>query len=240
MRPKGSSSLRCGLVAAFSLGVVGIVAAASGAACLPDPKSDFQDFKDRTANLQQEASDASFDSKPPEAAVEGLYVGICVTVQASRDPEQALRFYTETKYVPDGPGSATGKLAMTVTPMVGWDSAGNRYTQPATVSQSETRGTPIVVPEMPVGANGRFTANLGTMTLVKEANSVSGREAVIEETVLDGLFSAGDRFCSTLGGLLTSPYESVFNPKENTCLFQRVNDGDPLPKIASAEFACNF
>lgn len=247
MRPaghSGSPSFSRGLVVAAALGLVGVLASATNAACIPDPEGDYNDFKERTADLgtpePQPVADASFDSKPPETAVEALYVGICVTALAARDPEQALRFYTETKYTPDEANPATGKLSLTVTPMRGWDVPGKRYIAPETVSKSETRGGSVTIDDVPVTGGGRFTAPLGTVNLAKEANSVSGREAVIENTTLDGLFSAGDRFCSTLGGMLTVPYNFSFDPKENTCIFTKVKEGDPLPKIESSEFACVF
>src|SRR5262245_48942673 len=94
-----------GLTLALSLGSIGLVATASSTACIPDPEGDFNEFKSRTANLPRPPEEgpgdaAAFDSKPPEEAVDALYVGICVTTLAARDPEQALRFYTETKYTP--------------------------------------------------------------------------------------------------------------------------------------------
>lgn len=239
----GSPSFSRGLAAAVAIGLVGVLASATNAACIPDPEGDYNDFKERTAHLgaePQPVADASFDSKPPETAVEALYVGICVTTLAARDPEQALRFYTETKYTPDAANPTTGKLSMTVTPMLGWDVAGKKYVSPATVSKSETRGAPITINDVPVAGGGRFTASLGTVNLAQEANSVSGREAVIEGTTLDGLFSAGDHFCSTLGGQLTVPYNFTFDPAQNTCIFTKVKEGDPLPKLQSSEFACTF
>lgn len=211
-------------------------------ACIPNPKGDYEDYLDRTANEPKSnggggQADASIDTKPPETAVEALYVGICVTALAARDPSQALRFYTETKFTPDPAGG--GKITMAVTPLLGWDKANNQFTSPKTVSKSETRGATINVPDTPVAAGqGRFTANLGTVNLNGEANSVSGRDAVIEDTVLDGRFGAGDRFCTTLGGQLTIPYGFTFDPAQNTCIFAKVKEGDPLPTIPSEEFVC--
>jgi hypothetical protein len=215
-------------------------------ACLPDPKGDYEDFIARTATfdagvLSEQTSDsAPFDSKPPDTTVEALYVGICVTALAANDPNQALRFYTESQYTPDGPGAATGKVKLTITPMVGWDVNAKQPIVPATISKTETRGSAIDVAEFAVGADGRFTANLGTINLVKEANSISGRDAVIENSTLNGLYSAGDRFCSTLAGLLTKPYSFTFDPAQNTCLFQKVKEGDPTPKIPSGDFVCKL
>jgi hypothetical protein len=220
---------------------IGVAAAAAlvplAIACLPHPKEDFDDFVARTANLTPDAAkpvvDANIDSKPPEEAVESLYVGICVTKLANGDPEQALRFYTKTKYVP---GTPDGTLSISVTPLRGWENG--QYIQPSTVSMAETRGDATNGPPGPVASDGRFTQNLGTIRLPEAANSISGRAAVIDNATLDGRFGDADRFCSTLGGQLVQPYQYTFDPAQNTCLFQKVKDGDPLPKIPAAEFVC--
>ncbi len=222
--------------------VTAVSAFALVAACLPDPKGEYEDYLSRTAGMGGSgvgAADASIDTKPPETAVEGLYVGICVTALAARDPSQALRFYTETKYTP---GTGGGKLTINITPMIGWDKTvppSGEYTQPKSVSKSETRGTTITATDVAVAdGQGRFTANLGTINLSGEANSISGRDAVIENTVLDGRFGDGDRFCSTLGGNLTVPYSFTFNPDQNTCVFVKAKEGDKLPALTSEEFVC--
>jgi hypothetical protein len=212
------------------------------AACIPNPSGDYKDFKERTANLVPQPveagpSDAApFDSKPPDTAVEALYVGICVTSLAAGDPEQALRFYTKTKYTPDAANPSQGTLSMSVAAMVGWDVALKRPISPKIVAASEVRGNAIEVAPMTVTGTGRLTAQLGTVNHPEEANSISGRTAVIEGAALDGLFGAGDRFCTTLGGQLTIPYSFTFEPSANTCLFQKVKEGDPLPQIPAADY----
>jgi len=231
-----------GVILALSLGTLGAAATATSSACLPDPSGDYDDFIKRTSGAAiapEPVSDASpFDSKPPATAAEALYIGICVTLISGGDPELALRFYTTSKYTPDSAGSASGKLLLTVTPMVGYDVVAKQPVKPASVSKSETRGDAIAVPETSVSASGRFTANLGTVNLVREANSISGNNIVIERTVLDGLFGSGDRFCTTLAGQLTSPYQLTFEASKNTCIFQKVKEGDPLPKIPASDFVC--
>ena len=224
----------------MSVAFLGMVASASAAACIPDPKGDFEDYRDKTAGLGEKDSGPAdvqaLDTKPPETVTDALYIGICVTTLAGKDPAQALRFYTETKYTPV-PGS-DGKLTMTVTPMHGWDKTKNDYITPSAVSKANTRGKGITVTDVPVkSSDGRFTANLGTINLPGEANSISGRDAVIANLVLDGKFGVGE-FCSTLGGNLTVPYAYTFNPKENTCLFIKVNEGDPVPARDATQFLC--
>jgi hypothetical protein len=221
-----------------------VVGIATFIACIPDPKGDYEEFRDKTAGLNPgtEVSDAGpIDAKPPEQAVEETYGAICVTALANRDPEQALRFYTESKYVPDGPGAPTGKLTLNLTAMKGWEvnPPPGKYVAPTTFSKSETRGNPISVSATPVNEKGRFTANLGTANLTAEANSISGREAVIENVTLDGIFGTS-AFCSTLGGNLTVPYAYDFKPAENTCVFFKLKEGDPFPKPKPADFVCPF
>src|SRR5688572_14939779 len=129
-----------GRASLFGLGL-GTVLVAGGAACIPDPEGEFNDYKERTAGMTQStqpSTDASIETKPPETATEGLYIGICTTILANNDPNQALRFYTKSKFVPDGAGG--GKLTLTVKPMVGWDVENKQYISPKSVSESETRG----------------------------------------------------------------------------------------------------
>jgi len=229
--------------ACLSFATVGAVLVAVATGCLPDPKKEFEDYKERTANLGPGESsssggsaDASIDTNPPDTATENLYVGICTTALAARDPNQALRFYTKGKFSPDGSGG--GKLTLTIRPLVGWQNGDFVTPDKIHVSAADARGTDINVPDVPVAAGaGRFTANLGTMNLPSDANSISGREAVINNTVLDGRF--GDpEFCTTLGGHLIVPYEYDFVPKDNVCLFIKVNEGDLVPVRAQEQFVC--
>ena len=247
-----ASFVRYGVVITTVGGFVGLVAA-----CIPEPEGDFNDFKSRTAGVQGQSSGSgssgtasggidsgppseasAIDTKPPEQTVDQLYVGICVTQLAAGDPEQALRFYVESKYTPDSSQATNGSIAMVLTPMLGWDVPNSIYIQPTSVSKSQTKGGPINVPATPIEKNGHFTLNLGTIQLDAETNSISGRAATIEGTTLNGLYGAGERFCSTLAGQLTKPYASTFDPKQNTCLFVKAKDGDPLPKIPAADFVC--
>jgi hypothetical protein len=220
-----------------SVACLGAVLVAGSAACFPDPEGEYKDFQERTANLgptTDTPTDAAvLDTKPPETVTEALYVGICTTALALKDPAQALRFYTKSKYTPDGSGG--GKLSLTVKPLVGWQNGD--YVTPKAVTDSETRGNEIPANDLVVAAGGRFTANLGTMNLPADANSISGREAVINNTVLDGKFGTGE-FCTTLGGHLIIPYEYDFVPKDNVCLFIEVKDGDPVPTREQAQFVC--
>lgn len=210
----------------------------AAAACIPDPEGDYNDFIDRTEGLRGATGegDASIDSRPPEDAVEQLYVGICVSQLAARDPRQALRFYTISRYVPDG---EAGKLSLDLTPMRGWDTApGGSYVTPANVTESEKVGVTRNVVDAPVAAGtGRFTAVIPEVTLEPAANSVSGRYSVLERVTLDGRFTQ-DAFCARLSAELTQPYRAQLTADQNTCLFRKVAEGDPMPSIPYTEFVC--
>ncbi len=215
-------------------------------ACIPDPHGDYEDFKDRTAGLNPDLSPPEagpIDAKPPETAVEQLYVAVCVVSLANRDPAQAFRFYTESKYVPDGPGSATGKLSLVMTTLKSWDHSVNppngQYFEPSVFTAADKRGEPILVNDIPVSDKGRFTANLGKVTVTDAANPVSGRQAVLDFVVLDGLFGT-DNFCSTFGGTLVEPYVAELPPDKNTCVWTKVKEGDAFPKLTKEQFVCPF
>jgi len=215
-------------------------------ACIPDPHGDYDDFLERTAGLTPDNTTPEagpIDAKPPEQAVEQLYVAVCVISLANRDPGQAFRFWTESKYVPDGPGAPTGKLTLTLTTLKGWDHSKNpptgQYYEPPVFTSAEKLGNPIVITETPVSDKGRFTANLGKVAVVGAANPISGKDAVIDGVILDGLFGT-DNFCSSFGGTLIEPYVADLPADKNTCLWTKVKDGDPFPKITKDKFVCPF
>ena len=75
--------------ACLSVGFLGTVLVAGGGACIPDPKGEYEDYQERTANLgpkDEPVGDAAvLDTKPPETATEALYVGICTTALALKE-----------------------------------------------------------------------------------------------------------------------------------------------------------
>ena len=231
----------------FGLHLLGIGAVGAIVfACIPDPHGDYDDFLERTAGLNPTDTPPEagpIDAKPPEQAVEQLYVAVCVVSLAARDPAQAFRFYTESKYVPDGPGAPTGKLTLTLTTLKSWDFSKNppqgQYFEPTVFTSADKQGQPIVITDTPVSDKGRFTANLGKVNVVAAANPISGRDAVIDNVVLDGLFGT-DNFCSTFGGTLVEPYVAELPPEKNTCIWTKVKDGDPFPKLTQDKFVCPF
>jgi hypothetical protein len=216
------------------------LALAASADCAPKTESRALCIAPAPGGPSAPARDAAADAvAEPVPFTDGVYAGVCVTVLANRDPAQAFRFYTDARYsaVPGGEG---GTLSLSITPLRGWDTAANASYTPAAVSRIETRGAAVAATDVRVAGGGRFTAAFGRLDLEAEANSVSGRAAVIEDLVLDGVFSGSDRFCSGFAGNMTVPYHYPFEAGKNTCLFQKVTEGGPLPVLAAAEFVCTF
>jgi hypothetical protein len=141
------------------------------------------------------------------------------------------------------PAPVGGVLTMKLTPLKGWDSnAGDSFIPPSVSAQYfRTYVVSTAAPALVDGDGGRFTAGFGTLSLEAEANSISGRDLVIEQLTIDGLFvPSAARFCGRLGGKLTVPYEYDFVPQDNICMFVKVALGDPMPDLDQNEFVCAF
>lgn len=213
------------------------------AACIPDPKGDFGDFVDRTeVDRAKEPTvpegGSGIDAAPPTVAVEGLYYGACLSALSSGDTVRVLRFYTKTKFTPvAGEG---GKLDLELFPLKAWDKANNDVlpVEQSKVAESEIRGKPVTAKAMAVDASGKFVADLGRITMPGEANPITGRDIVIDNLVLRGIFGDGPRFCSSLEGQITSPINQPLLAKDNICIFAKAKDGDPAMQFERNEFVC--
>lgn len=190
--------------------------------------------KDGSGSSQTPTDDAG--TKPPEDAPSSsastLYVGICVVALANRDPEQALRFYTNVT-------RTDSSIELDATPLKGWEKTPpEHYMTPATVSASLKRGTAVKASSA-VTAEGTFSLSFGTLNLVAEANSISGRDATIESLTMAGKAGLpGKSFCARFSGQLTVPYSYEFKASENTCLFFPVIEGQATPSFAPSAFVC--
>ena len=61
-----------------------------------------------------------------------------------------------------------------------------------------------------IDSAGAFTANLGRLAVVAEANSLGNGSLVVNDVVLKGRIKGGDRFCSTFAGKLPEPHNYTF------------------------------
>lgn len=217
-----------------------LVAAVAGiAACFPNPAKDFEDYAERADEFAPpEMGGGGFDAGPPPTeAVEGTYYGACLSQLAFYQLENVFNFYTETSFVP---GEGGGTLTLTVQAL----KLSEEGTPPATVSSAglvgERQG---VAPSAPnVDAEGRYTVELGRTTVPGAANPITGRDVIIEDAKLTGLFGQG-RFCARLNGNVTQPIKLTLEPEKNICQFVPIKDGDPTPTFTQKDFtpeACPF
>lgn len=205
---------------------------AAFAACLPNPSKDFDDYSDKTADYRKSGpkDGGDIDSAPPTQAVEGLYFGACLSKLAAGRIDRVLRFYTETKFTP-GTGGGNGKLTLKITPM----KLGPNNTAPPTVSKTETIGDTFALNEVDVDARGVFPGNLGTVKVPGASNPISGRDIVIENAAIPGRY-AEEKFCTQLSGHVVQPTDIDLVGDDNTCLFFKSKEGDPLPALTVAMF----
>jgi hypothetical protein len=221
--------MRARSVLAF-LGSVAFAAAAPWA-CFSQPDTDFSDYQARVASFPKAEIEAStFEaSAPPAQAVEGLFYGACLSELAFGQVSKVFNLLTQTKFTP-GAGGGSLELSNRLLAVV-------NDQPPATVTAAGAVGDDIKVPSGPVGADGKFSLDLGTVTFPGVANPISGSDVVIEGTKLKGRF-AGTKFCARLLGNVTEPAAAArsLDPDKNICQFVPIKDGDPTPKFTLADF----
>ena len=195
-------------------------------ACV-DPKGEFDQYNERTTDFRKTVvkDGGGVDSAPPVEAVEGLYMGACLSKLAAGRIDRVLRFYTETKFTPD-PGGTTGKISLKLTPL----KLGPANGPPPTVSKDQTVGTAFSITDSPTNAQGVYQGNLGTVTVPGASNPISGRDIIIEMAALPGRF-AKEKFCSQLSGHVVQPTDIQLEGEANTCIYLPVKEGDPPPTL---------
>ena len=221
-------------IAAPLLGVL----AAPVASCIPDPSADYKDYVEKTASYRQTGGDGGKeDSSAPTQAIEGTYYASCLPDLAACRVDLTLRFYTETKFVPKGDAGGGGTLDLTLSPL----KVGS-----TTVAKANTVGTPITAKLVDVATDGAYSASFGTdvcpvgnssacLTIDGQANPLTGRNIVVDGTVIAGIFGGADKFCGNLSGQIIQPLNQSLVA---SCLFIAVKDGDPVPTLKASEHVC--
>ncbi len=200
-------------------------------ACV-DPKGEFDDFNKRTDGFRQNVpkDGGGVDSAPPVEAVEGLYLGACLSKLAAGRIDRVLRFYTETKFTPD-PGGTTGKITLKLTAL----KLGPNIGPPPTVSKDQVVGATYTIADSPTNAQGVYAGVLGMVNVPGASNPLSGRDILIENAAVPGRF-AKDRFCSQLSGHVVQPTDIQLDGDANTCIYLPVKEGDPTPPLKPTDF----
>jgi hypothetical protein len=221
--------------APYAFGCVGLIVAALTApwACIPHPEQDFEDYQERIASFPKPVIEASVidTGPPPTKAVEGIYYGACLSELAFGQPDNVFNFYTTTKFTP-GPNGGPGKLELTIQPLKVFNKK-----PPATVTLADKVGGAIVATPADVSAAGKYTINLGTVTVPGEANPISGSNVLIENGSLQGNFAEA-RFCARLGGEVKQPVAAArtLDTSQNICQFVAVKEGDTRPALTASDF----
>lgn len=217
------------------------LAVLSAVAACTDPKGDFQDYVDRTAKYRETSEGGATDSMAPTTAVKGTYYLACLPFLAFGDISQQFRFYVDSEFNPSMTGG--GKLTLHLTPMVIRDDAGNLLPADMLKLKNEMKGT-LNVMDVPVAANGSFTANFMTAMVDSHSNPISFRNITVENTTVQGIFQAAPDggpadYCGGLSGQVTAPImQDLGKPSQNPCLFIPLKEGDPLPMKTVDDFKC--
>lgn len=189
-----------GACATFALPLSGLALALG--ACLPHPDGDYEDFLGATASYRGAdigAGDGGgggiSDAGIGVVAKEGKYLAACLASLSGTRADKALRFYAETKFTPSEDGT-TGTLGLVLYP----------FPVANTVfDKANTVGEPIDVGQLPVAADAKFNGVVAKSNITKEANTISPRDIVIENTKIAGLYSSEGTFCSSFDTTVTAP-----------------------------------
>lgn len=219
-----------------------VFATAGVLACIPHPDQDFEDYSKRVAEFAPTTAGdgGSFEAQaPPTESVKGTYYGACLSQLALSQLKKVFNFYTVTSFEPDPAGG--GKLSLTFQALKLSASQGPPETVSSAGVTGEKKDVPANTPNVSA-ADGRFTIDLGTMTVPGDANPITGRDVIINSTLLTGFFGK-DRFCARLNGDVVQPLQLTLDPERNICQFVPIKEGDPPPTFTLADFepgACPF
>ncbi len=180
-----------------------------------------------------------FDGAPPTEAQEGLYYGACLSQLAFGRLDRVFSFYSKSKFTPDPAGG--GKLILTLQALALEPGGPGTDRRPTTVEQAKTIGGTMTSPDPAtpnVQGSGKYSVELGTVTVPGEANPITGREVIIEQAKLNGLY-ASERFCAQLNGNVIQPVQLTLSPDQNICQFVKVEEGAARPELTAADFTAS-
>jgi hypothetical protein len=223
------------LFSLFALGAGTLVAMG----CIPHPSQDYADYLEASAGYRVSVtSDAAVDAKPPEMPVEQTYYVACLPALSAGDARKALRFYCESKFVPNGDG--TGKLSLSLNPIAIRDATtGDLLPESSLKFVKDPANGFLNVTDSPVAKDARFTANFGTASVPKVANALSFRDIVIDGTIMKGSFGAN--VCGGLAGQIVMPImQDLGLPEDNICVFKPLKSGETMPSLAAGDYTCTL
>lgn len=204
------------------LALFGAVAALSGC---PDPQATFDEFSTRYDKINGKGSSSASTgagggcSAPMAGELDGQFL---FSLSANLKPKKAIALLMDVTTT-DENGQLMMKL--TATPLSGMD-----HVTPV--------DAPIDFPAFPINADGTFLAQLGTITVSGEANTITPGSDITATVGLEGSVCAEkpDFLCGNVKGQVTMPITlDLEKPNPSTFTMQRVKDGmTPFPAIDCA------
>lgn len=159
----------------------------------PDPEAQMDQFLDNTKSLrdvtQAEVGGGNL------ADVSGEFLFAISTVIA---PDLPLQFLATTKFVANDNADG-GTLDIDLHPL--------SLSTGSTTEPRQLVGEVIPLKNLVVDADGRFEADLGTLTVVGAANPISGSD-IIAKLTLSGVIQTADLYCGTVAGEVMSPIQA--------------------------------
>lgn len=205
---RGSVALRWAGWAAILLFVAGC----------PDPEAQMDQFLDNTKSLrdvtQAEVGGGSL------ADVSGDFLFAISTVIA---PDLPLQFLATTKFVANENGDG-GVLDIDLHPL--------SLSTGSTTEPRQLVGDVIPLKNLQVDADGRFDADLGTLTVVGAANPISGSD-ILAKLTLSGVIQSADLYCGSVAGEVMSPIQAPIDGSSFGAV--RVTGIDALPTTITAK-----
>lgn len=205
----------------FPLAAVGCLLLA--AACLPDPRGDYDDFLKNTEEYRKVApkdAGVTVDSSAAKTAFKSIYFAVCSSPLAAGDMSKTFRFLVDLDYQPQATG-ATGDFIL------------NTFkTTARTFSRAETVPPSIDFLKTPIDAKGRFSPSRPVSIIAGAGNPNSGRDIEINNLQLAGLITEQPKFCFSFTGKAVKPIQLDF---EATCLLFEMKEGDKFDFSAATD-----
>jgi hypothetical protein len=201
---------RTSIASAFAIAI-------AGAACV-DPRTDYDDFVNRTNGVRGVSTAAPSDAAVQEAAaIDGGFTAApffvaCLPHLVGGNLTKALRFVGTLSYTPTSmTGTKAGKLDIAITPLT-----------VHSTDLSAIVGDPITASTVAVGDDGSFLADFGAPIVKGAANPISTNDIVFSSISITGKLLRDDYACGNLNGVITSPQMIVLDEPDNYCIFERL------------------
>lgn len=178
-----------------------VIGAGALAGC-PNPDGDYDKFLEETADIRNagaqpvDGGGTQLEGGGGTEATTGTYLVACLASLSGKRADYALRFFGDTTFTPSENGEGT--LHLVLSPLA---------VTATVLDKANTVGDPIDLGTLPVSAQGAFSGSVAKSNIAKDANTISPRDIVIENTQLEGIYAASGNFCSSFETQVTAPIQ---------------------------------